>query len=99
MYNKIESIKFNLTQEMSLELIKFNKLKRQLNDLKELYNLDKNEKLLLQIKELGKKLEKSKNEFIKEFRLNNKEEIINYLKIKDQFWSFFLYKKGNTNFM
>ena len=85
MDKKIESIKFNLTPEMSLELIKFNMLKRQLNDLKELYNLDKNEKLLLQIKKLEKDLKNSKKNFIKEFRLNNKEEIINYLKMKDQF--------------
>ena len=85
MNKKIESIKFNLTPEMSLELIKFNMLKRQLNDLKKLYNLDKNEKLLLQIKKLEKDLENSKKNFIKEFRLNNKEEIINYLKMKDQF--------------
>ena len=85
MDKKLESIKFNLTPEMSLELIKFNTLKRQLIDLKELYNLDKKENLLLQIKKLEKKLENSKNNFIKEFRLNNKKEIINYLKIKDQF--------------
>ena len=85
MNKKMESIKFNLTQEMSLELIRFNMLKRQLNDLKEHYNLDKNEKLLLQIKKLEKTLEDSKNNFIKEFRLNNKQEIINYLKMKDQF--------------
>ena len=85
MNKKLESIKFNLTQEMSLELIRFNTLKRQLNDLKKLYNLDKNEKLLLQIQKLEKTLEYSKNNFIKEFRLNNKDEIINYLRMKDQF--------------
>ena len=84
MDKKLDLIKFNLTESMSLELIKFNKLKKQLYELKKLYNLDKSEKLLLQIKELEKELENSRNIFIKEFRTNNHDEIIKYLKIKDQ---------------
>ena len=81
MNKDLESMKFNLTQEMSLELIKFNELKKELNKL---HNLDKNEKLLLKIKDIEKKMETSKNRFIKEFKLNNKKEIIEYLRIKDQ---------------
>ena len=78
-------VKFNLTPSMSLELIKFNKLKKELNKLKELYNLDKNEELLLKIKNIQNKLIKCRNAFIKEFRLNNQEEITKYLQIRDQF--------------
>lgn len=81
----LELVKFNLTQKMSLELIKFNKLKKELNSLKELYNLDKNKELLLKIKKLEQELIECRNKFIIEFRLNNKDEIIEYLKIKDQF--------------
>lgn len=84
MNKKLESVKFNLTPNMSLELIRFNNLKKELNELKKLYNLDKNENLLLKIKELEKDLIKCRNSFIKEFRLNNKDEIIKYLKLKDQ---------------
>ena len=84
MNKKLESVKFNLTQEMSLELIKFNKLKKELNNLKELYNLDKNEKLLLQIKNIENELKICRNKFIKEFRINNHNEIIKYLELKDQ---------------
>jgi hypothetical protein len=84
MKKDLELVKFNLTPSMSLELIKFNDLKKELNKLKELYNLDKNEKLLLKIKELEKKLINCRNTFIREFRLNNQEEIIKYLQIKDR---------------
>lgn len=85
MKKDLELVKFNLTQSMSLELIKFNKLKKELNKLKELYNLDKNEELLLKIKNIQNKLIKCRNAFIKEFRLNNQEEITKYLQIRDQF--------------
>ena len=84
MNKKMKSVKFNLTHEMSLELIKFNKLKKELNDLKELYNLDKNKELLLQIKELEGEMLNCRNIFIKEFRINNHDEIDKYLKLKDQ---------------
>lgn len=84
MKKELELVNFNLTQSMSLELIKFNKLKKELNKLKELYNLDKNEQNLLKIKKLEEELIKCRNTFIREFRLNNKDEIIKYLKIKDQ---------------
>lgn len=84
MKNDLGLVKFNLTPSMSLELIKFNNLKRKLNKLKELYNLDKNEELLLKIENIEKELINSRNNFIKEFRLNNREEIIKYLEIKDQ---------------
>ena len=85
MKKDIELIKFNLTQDMCLELIRFNELKKQLYKLKELYNLDKNKELLKKINKLQSELNKSKNKFILEFRLNNKQEIIEYLKLKDHF--------------
>ena len=84
MKKTLDLVRFNLTNEMSLELIKFNKLKKELYEKKELYNLDKNEITLLQIQKLEKDLIKSRNNFIKEFRLSNKEEIIKYFNIKDQ---------------
>ena len=85
MKNDLELVKFNLTPSMSFELIKFNNLKKELNKLKELYNLDKNEELLLKIKDLENELVNCRNTFIREFRLNNQDEITTYLQIKDQF--------------
>lgn len=85
MKKDLELVKFNLTPSMSLELIKFNKLKKELNKVKKLYNLDKNEQNLLKIKELEEELIKCRNIFIREFRLNNQDEIIKYLQLKDQF--------------
>lgn len=85
MKKDLELVKFNLTPSMSFELIKFNNLKKELNKLKELCNLDKNEELLLKIKDLENELVNCRNTFIREFRLNNQDEITTYLKIKDQF--------------
>ena len=84
MKKDLELVKFNLTPSMSFELIKFNNLKKELNKLKELCNLDKNEELLLKIKDLENELVNCRNTFIREFRLNNQDEIITYLQIKDQ---------------
>ena len=85
MKKDLELVKFNLTPSMSLELIKFNNLKKELNKLKELYNLDKNEEMLLKIKDVEEKLLNCRNTFIREFRFNNQEEITTYLQMKDQF--------------
>ncbi len=84
MKKDLELVKFNLTPSMSFELIKFNNLKKELNKLKELYNLDKNEELLLKIKDKENELVNCRNTFIREFRLNNQDEITTYLQIKDQ---------------
>lgn len=84
MKKELEKINFTLTPSMTFELIKFNKLKKELLELKELYNLDKNEELLLQIQKLENDLNQSRNKFIMEFRLSNKEQIEEYLLIKDQ---------------
>lgn len=85
MKKDLELVKFNLTPSMSLELIKFNNFKKELNRLKELYNLDKNEELLLKINDIENELINCRNTFIREFRLNNQDEITRYLQIKDQF--------------
>ena len=82
MNEKLDLVRFNLTNDMTRELIKFNELKKELLYLK-------NKKLLtnqdiVKIKETETKLNKTKIKFIKEFRENNKEEILKYLKIKDQ---------------
>ena len=91
MNEKLDLVRFNLTNAMTRELIKFNELKKELLYLK-------NKKLLtnqdiVKIKETETKLNKTKIKFIKEFRENNKEEILKYLKIKDQIWSFFVFLK------
>ena len=84
MKKNLKSIKFNLTEEMASELIKFNKLKKSLYEAKELYNLDKNSDLLLKIKQIENDMATSKENFIKKFRECNKKEIIEYLKTKDE---------------
>jgi len=81
----LELVKFVLTPDMSLELINFNNLKKELFKLKEMYNLDKNnDNLLLQIQEIQEKLDESRDRFVQDFRKNNKEEIDKYLEIKNQ---------------
>ena len=80
----LESVKFNLTEEMSKELIKFNKLKKELNNTK-----DKNK-----IKDLEIKIKESRNNFIKQFQKSNEDEIKKYKQLKDQKWSFFCLLKG-----
>lgn len=74
MDKELESVKFNLTEEMSKELIKFNKLKKELNNTK-----DKNK-----IKDLEIKIKESRNNFIKQFQKSNKDEIKKYKQLKDQ---------------
>ena len=82
MKKQLKSVKFNLTEEMTKELIKFNKLKKELISLKQKEELTKEE--FIQIKEIQDKLNKTRIRFIKEFRKNNKEEIDKYLELKDQ---------------
>ncbi len=81
----LELVKFNLTPSMSLELIKFNNLKKELNKLKEDYQQNKDKETFSKIKTLQEEMDSCKNTFIKEFRLNNQDEINKYLEIKDQF--------------
>ncbi len=80
----LELIKFNLTYEMTSALLEFNKLKKELIKIKKLYNLDKSDDLLLKINEIENKLSIARSEFIVQFRKSNKNQIEEYLKIKDQ---------------
>lgn len=81
----LELVKFVLTQDMALELINFNNLKKELLELEEMYNLDKNnDKLLLQIQEIQEKMNELRDRFVQDFRKNNKEEIDKYLEMKNQ---------------
>lgn len=80
MKKSIDSIKFNLTPLMAEKLIEFNNLKKELNSLKNKEILETNE--IKQIKSTEDKLNKLRIDFIKEFRLNNKEEILKYLNNK-----------------
>jgi len=84
-----EKLEFVLTPKMAGELIKFNNLKKELNNLKNKEILDNND--LIRISKLENDLVNTRIRFIKEFRDNNKEEIIKYLNSKDQFWSFFIF--------
>lgn len=70
MTKKINELKFNLTSDMSVLLIKFNKLKKE-------YEKTKDKKIL-------KELNESRKLFIEKFRIYNKKEIEEYLKIKDE---------------
>jgi len=88
MKEKLELVKFNLTEEMSKQLIKFNNLKKELLSLKQKEYIDNKD--LIKIKKLEDELNITRIKFIKDFRKNNQEEIIKYLEIKDQFWSFFV---------
>lgn len=83
MKEKIEDINFNLTSKMVKILIDFNNTKKEVLQLKELYKNNNDKKLLLKIKKLESKLIKKRNLFIKEFRLNNINEIKKYLDIKN----------------
>ena len=80
----LELIKFNLTYEMTSALLEFNKLKKELIKIIKLYNLDKSDDLLLKINEIENKLSIARSEFIVQFRKSNKNQIEEYLKIKDQ---------------
>ena len=83
MKEKLELVKFNLTPEMTKALIKFNNIKKEFIILKNKEILSKEE--LIKIQKLENELNKTRIKFIKEFRDNNKEEIIKYLQMKDQF--------------
>ena len=80
MKDNINSIKFNLTPLMAQKLIEFNNLKKELNSLKNKDILEQND--IKQIKNIEDKLNQIRIEFIKEFRINNKEEILKYLNNK-----------------
>lgn len=84
MQKELELIKFTLTPSMSLTLLKYNDIKKELFETTKLYNLDKNKELLFKILELQNELSRLKFEFIKEFRENNKEQISEFLQKKDQ---------------
>lgn len=81
MKQKVDLVKFNLTQTMIDELIKFNNLKKELMLKKSKTILDTDD--IKEINEIENRLNKIRNSFIKEFRLNNKEEILEYLRLKD----------------
>lgn len=84
MEKNLEKVEFILTPEMSLELIKFNEAKKKISKLKERYNLDKDDDILVQIEDLNIVLTQCKNKFIREFRSNNQGAIFKYLEQKDQ---------------
>ncbi len=77
---KIEDIKFNLNKEMLRSLLEFDREKRELN---ELYNLDKNDDVLVRIIEKEQKINTYRQKFIEDFRKANKSEITEYMNLKD----------------
>lgn len=78
---KIQDIKFNISNEMFEYLVNFEVLKEELNDL---YNLDKNDDILLKIMEKEQQLNNYRQKFIEKFRYINKNEIEEYIKLKDE---------------
>ena len=82
MKEKLESVSFKLTPVMAMELIKFNKLKKELINLKNQEILNKED--LIKMSNLENELNKIRISFINEFRNNNREEINKYLQLKDQ---------------
>lgn len=82
MKEKAEDIKFNLTPKMENILIDFINEKNELFELKELYKNNNDKKLSIKIEKLELKLINNRNLFIKEFWLNNINEIRKYLDIK-----------------
>lgn len=78
---KMEDIKFNLDEDMLNNLIRFEEEKKKLN---ELYNLDNDDDTLLQIMEKEQRLNNYRQKFIESFRKINKQEIKEYIRIKDK---------------
>ncbi len=70
MAKKISELKFNLTSDMANLLLRVNTLKKE-------YKKTHDEKIL-------KELNESRKQFIEMFRIYNKKEIEEYLKIKDK---------------
>lgn len=93
----IEEIKFNLTKDMIENLIGFNIIKEE---LKGLYNQDKNDDILLKIIEKEQELDRYRQKFIESFRRNNKKEIKEYIDIKkDKKWFLSFLLKKNSSFV
>ena len=84
MQKKIESIKFNMTQSMALQLLQFNKLKKELNYLYNVYKSNNDKKVLIKILDLEDEMNKLKTSFILEFRTNNKKQIEEYMKFQQE---------------
>ena len=76
---KRENIKFNLTPNMSLELINFNKLKEEYLVLTKEYEKTNDELILIKIVKKEKEMNDCKTKFIEEFRIGNQKEIEKYL--------------------
>ena len=77
----LNNIKFNVNIEMFEYLVKFEELKQELNKL---YNLDKNDDTLLKIMEKEQQLNNYRQKFIEKFRNINKEEIEEYINLRDK---------------
>ena len=70
MAKQINELKFNLTSDMGILLIKFNNLKKE-------YERTKDDKILKELNEVRKL-------FVEKFRIYNKKEIEEYLKLKEK---------------
>ena len=84
MYKNLKNLKFNLTPEMSLEFVKFNELKKELDKLYLEYNKSNDELILIKITKLEKRMDNCRSRFVDEFRFSNEKEIKEYLNMKDQ---------------
>lgn len=77
-------IKFKLTKEMVKLFIDYTLKRDELLKIQQQYNLNKNKILLGKIKKLEKELDNNRDLFVKNFRLNNVEEIEEYLRLKNE---------------
>ena len=79
MSEQLQNIKFNLTPDMSLELINFNRIKMEIKELEVEYNSTKDERVLIKLTKKEKELSDCKTRFIEQFKLNNQTQIKDYL--------------------
>jgi len=84
MEKKLMDIKFKLTKEMVKLFIDYTLKRDELLKTQQQYNLNKNKILLGKIKKLEKELDNNRDLFVKNFRLNNVEEIEEYLRLKKE---------------
>ena len=84
MEKKVMDIKFKLTKEMVKLFIDYTLKRDELLNIQQQYNLNKNKILLGKIKKLEKELDNNRDLFVKNFRLNNVEDIEEYLRLKNE---------------
>lgn len=81
---KLENIKFNLTSDMANDIMVIYNLKQELDDLKQRKDNSNDLIVVEEYNKLQQQLEKTKKQFIKNFKKNNQEQILEYKNIKKE---------------